>query len=136
MGATLSRIVVGSDGVATFTTTSPPAYDVHNNHTGHVAGATDGRGRISVAGAIQAPALIGIWSVNGASNTSSIVNGVASYTFTAQTSGVPAGTYDISSDPNLGVASGQGGTGSGYSYVAVAYPLATLGPWAPMANPR
>ena len=132
MGATLTSISVDGNGLATFTTTSPPAYDSANNHTGLIPNDKfSGNGRVSVVGAITAPALNGIWFVQSASNTpaSYDASGKPIYTFTAQTTVAAQGTYDVNTDPNLGVASGKGGTGSGLSDGGGADSLVTLGLW-------
>ncbi len=136
MGGTLARVVVDSSGVATFTTTSPPAYDASTNPTGLSTDPSHpNNGRVSVIGAISAPTFNGVWFVLGASNVYTKVNGVAYYTFTAQTTGVPAGTYDITTDPGLGVVSGQGDTGSGWSDLGGDDSLVTLGLWGPDGQP-
>jgi hypothetical protein len=108
---TLISLTVDTNGVATFTTSTPH---------GLVVDANAGNGRVNITDAITSPNLNGTYKVTDASSTT---------TFKIQTVNVPAGTYSKSTDPHLSVASGQAGTGSGISDVGGADSLITLGLW-------
>ncbi len=123
MGGSLSSVVVDSTGLATFFTSTAPGLST-TNPTGLVPFDTaDGSGRVSVSNVISNPNLNGMFFVTGVNNTP------GNYSFTVQTTNVPAGTYVISTDPYLSVASGQGGTISGISDIGGEDTLITLGSW-------
>ena len=104
---TLVSITDPGTGLTTFTTSA-----AHKLKTGD---------RITISDAITNPILNGIYFVTYVSDT----------VFTIQASN-PTAThyaYDKSSDPHFGVASGNVGTGSGFSDVGGANSLITLGLW-------
>jgi hypothetical protein len=109
-----------SGSTASFTTSTPH---------GLVAGsclnpASPPNSRFTVTDAITNPGLNGIYCVNSVSDD---------FTFTAQLSSSVAtpATFNASTDPHLSIASGQGGTASGYSDVGGSDSLITLGLWGP-----
>ncbi len=121
-GGSLTSVGVDSSGVATFHTTTPPGLSP-TNPTGVVANdSVDGNGRVTVTDVFTAPYLNGVYYVTGVSPT-------APYSFTIQTTNVPAGTYNMQTDPNLSVASGKAGTVSGISDIGGADSMIALGGW-------
>lgn len=114
--------VVVSGNTVTFATSTPHGLVVSN---------TAGNGRVTVADAITNPDLNGTFYVQSVPLTPCRdVNGVCEpTTFTIQIANAANATYTVSSDPDLGVASGQGGTGSGISELGGGDSLITLGLW-------
>lgn len=121
----LTSLVVDSKGVATFTTSVAPGLVASD--------AVNGNGRVTVMGALSAPALNGVYFVTSTMNANP--GDPAPHTFTIQTANVPAGSYTLSTDPTLAVASGKGGTGSGFSDLGGQDSLITLGLWGADGQP-
>jgi hypothetical protein len=111
---TLTGVSVASNGAATFTVSTPTGLTVSN---------TAGNGRVTVANAIAAPGLNGTFFVTGVNDQA------APYTFSIQTTNVATGNFTSITDPNLAVASGVAGSGSGISDRGGADSLITLGLW-------
>ncbi len=108
-----------------------------------------GNGRVTITGAISNPSLNGTYwvaSVNcktnpetHMSNDCSVSNKAAGpYTFTIDIGGNNPKYFNYTrfTDPNLAVASGLAGTGSGFSYVGGSGTLVTLGLWKEKNNVR
>ena len=110
----LLSISVSNTGLATLTVNAP---------TGLAPDPLAGTGRVTIANVVSAPALNGTFLVTSANNAA------APYTFTVQTTNVPAGSYTAVANPNVAVGSGQAGTGSGISDRGGADSLITLGSW-------
>ena len=118
--------VVASGNTVTFTTSTPH---------GLVVDSVNGNGRVTVADAITplptaacaaspqtCPSLNGTYLVQSVANPTTFTIGIAT-AVSATTS------YTHSTDPNLSIASGQAGTGSGRSDVGGENSLITLGLW-------
>jgi hypothetical protein len=118
--------VVATGNQVTFTTPTPH---------GLVVSSTAANGRVTVVDAITNTNLDGTYLVfsTACPNNDCSVNNTAPgpYTFTIQipTSVSTQTPYSQLTDPNLGVASGQTGTGSGFSDVGGPDSLMTLGLW-------
>jgi hypothetical protein len=123
-GGSLTSIDVGANGVATFMLTSPSGLAVDK---------FAGNGRVTIADAIKSRNLNGTYLVTGVTNPNP--GDLPPYQFTIQTQNVPAGSYNLSTDPKLTVTSGQGGTGSGYSDLGGQDSLITLGLWGDLGQP-
>ena len=113
--STLSSIVVGgpdSNGVSTvtFNLSVPPGLSSSSPYSP----------RVTIAGAISQPNLNGTYSVASSGDTS----------FTIQTTGLTAGSIDVTTDPYLSIGSGQTSTTSGHSDVGGADTMVTLGLWS------
>jgi len=109
---------------------------------GLIVSSTAGNGRVSISDAITNPNLNGIWLVTntscptnpktGTPNDCSITNtapGPYKFQITIGTSVGAQPTYTLQTDPNLSVAPGKAGTGSGFSDLGGADSLITLGNW-------
>ena len=105
---------------------------------------SSGNGRVTITGAITNPSLNGTYLVTSFTcPTNPVTNpptglpdcsidnkALGPYIFTIQVGGNPTVfSYKLATDPNLAVASGQAGTGSGVSYIGGGDTLVTLGLW-------
>jgi hypothetical protein len=103
-----------------------------------------GNGRVTITGAITNPSLNGTYLVTsftcppnpatipptGLPDCSLENKAAGPYIFTVRVGGNPTvSTYTLATDPNLAVASGQAGTGSGVSFIGGGDTLVTLGLW-------
>jgi ABC-type iron transport system FetAB permease component len=102
--------------------------------------ANGGNGRVTIANAITNPSLNGTHLVTGvncktnpetlAANDCSTNNkALGPYSFTISVAGTAGANYTLQTDPYLSVASGQAGSGSGFSDVGGAGTLITLFQW-------
>ena len=109
---------------------------------GLIVSSTAGNGRVTISDAITNPNLNGTWLVTNTScptnpntgtlNDCSITNtaaGLYQFQITIGTSAGAQPTYTLQTDPNLSVAPGKAGTGSGFSDLGGADSLITLGNW-------
>jgi len=85
-----------------------------------------GSGRVTISDAITNPNLNGTWLVT---KISCPPNPNPCFQITIGTSVGAQSTYTLQTDPNLSVAPGQAGTGSGFSDLGGADSLITLGNW-------
>lgn len=103
---------VASGNTVTFTTST--AHGLVANDT------VDGNGRVIVANAITNPSLNGIYYVTAVPNST---------TFQIQIASATNAAYTVTTDPNLAVAPGKAGTGSGHSDIGGGDSLISLGLW-------
>jgi hypothetical protein len=127
----------GSTGNNAGNTVTFKTSTAHGLKVDHVAG----NGRVTITGAISNPSLNGTYwvkSVQCPNIDCSLSNKAPGpYTFTIDIGGNPIlFNYTRFTDPNLAVASGLAGTGSGFSYVAGSGTLVTLGLWKEKNNVR
>jgi len=125
IGGALTSVVVNNSGVATFTTSVPTKLVASDS--------ADGKGRVTVMGAVSVPSFNGVYFVTGVTNPNP--GDPAPHTFTIQTTGVPAGSYTSTTDPYLAAANGQGGTASGFSDLGGEDSMITLGLWGADGKP-
>ncbi|PYT68404.1 MAG: hypothetical protein DMG39_21320 [Acidobacteria bacterium] len=130
-------VVIQQGNTVTFYTSRGHGLTVNN---------VSGNGRVTITGAITNPSLNGTYLVSsvqcqpnpaGMPDCSVTNKAAGPYIFTVRVGGNPTVfNYTRFTDPNLTVASGQAGTGSGFSDIGGADTLVTLGLWGPKNTAR
>jgi hypothetical protein len=118
-----------SGSTVTFTTSTPHGLTSDPSCANDTTG-RNGTGRITVAFAITNPSLNGTFCVNSISTSAANI-APDTFTITVANSTNTSVPYTLSTDPDLGVASGRAGTVSGFSDVGGQDSLITLGSWKP-----